>query len=139
MSDVQHQKPDPIESNARLFGHYTAKFSNLNQFVPFAKKFSDWLNDHRAYYELARPEIVKILEHAKKTLQNSDVHLHESPYFSAYQSMVIAAWTHRARFIESELCERLEALHSGLNFVNANQAHSPSPTVSAVDVMPKVL
>ncbi|THV08038.1 hypothetical protein K435DRAFT_833313, partial [Dendrothele bispora CBS 962.96] len=130
------QKPDPIVSNARLFGLYTNKFSNFAQFAHFANKFKDWLSDDRAYYELARPEIIRILEHACRTLQTSNVPAEtRNSCKPAYREMVETACKHRAKFTEPELQQRLGALESNLISLDDPTTSAQPPVSSTVSVI----
>ncbi|KAF5373072.1 hypothetical protein D9758_001735 [Tetrapyrgos nigripes] len=110
--------PDAIENNAKIFARFTRTFSTLKRFVEEAGMFSKWLNNRKAYYPIARPEIIRILELARDTLEKSNVQPGD-PCILGYQTMIFTAWSYREQFLEPELKSRLEGLRSGLSFVDS--------------------
>ncbi|KAF8803612.1 hypothetical protein BYT27DRAFT_7195459 [Phlegmacium glaucopus] len=112
------------ENNQKLFRRYAKMFalSDPHIYTSHADKLSLWLNDSKAYYATARPEIVKLLLIAQMTLRralglaehlNSPLNISEYseyPMAKSYIKLVKTVEPFQSHFPEPGLLAHLRSL-----------------------------
>ncbi|OBZ66232.1 hypothetical protein A0H81_13723 [Grifola frondosa] len=114
---------DAENNNNKLFPVFIQNLSDglLASYVPTAEKLSIWLNSSKAYYALARPTIIKLMEAAHDAVRRQSGHPQQSfhisrstdalkPWAEPFVKIVRTVAPFYPLFTERELQARLRVL-----------------------------
>ncbi|KAJ7043278.1 hypothetical protein C8F04DRAFT_36177 [Mycena alexandri] len=121
---------DVLAKNQRTFDAFKRSFSasdTQKYFLNAAQKLRPWLDNDKAYYNEARPEIVKILLIAEETLQKNATNPQYQTLSEHFVAVirVLARW--QARFVEPDLQASVRRLIQVADRLDPPQVPAPPP------------
>ncbi|KAJ7771794.1 hypothetical protein B0H16DRAFT_1514760 [Mycena metata] len=120
---------DVFAKNQRTFDTFKRSFSasDTQKYFVAASKLRPWLDNEKAYYNEARPEIVKILLIAEETLQKNAANPQYKTLSEHFVAVVrvLARW--QARFVEPDLQASVQRLIQVADRLDPPQVPAPPP------------